>query len=369
MNKTRIYYTKPSITELEVKYATDAAANGWGERCYEYIKRFEEMFKQHLGVKHAIATSSCTGALHMGLASLGIGPGDEVILADTNWIASAAPITYLGAKPVFVDILPDTWCINPHLAETAITPRTKAIIAVHLYGNLCDMDALLEIGKRHNIPIIEDTAEAIGSVYHDRKAGSIGLFGTFSFHGTKTVTTGEGGMFVTNDDALYEKVLTLSNHGRARGQTKQFWPDIVGFKYKMSNIQAAIGCAQIERIDELINRKREILRYYRDRIEALPDIKMNPELAGTVNGAWMPTVVFDKKTGVTREKLQEAFAKENIDARVFFHPLSSLPMFEIQSQNKLSYSIPLRSFNLPSFHDILETEQNRVIEVVNGLCE
>ena len=150
--KPRIHYTKPSITEREVEYATDAARNGWGERCYEYINRFEELFKQHLGVKYAIATSSCTGALHMGLAALGVGPGDEVILADTNWIASAAPITYLGATPVFVDILPDTWCINPELAEAAITPRTKAIIAVHLYGNLCDMDALLEIGKRHGIP-------------------------------------------------------------------------------------------------------------------------------------------------------------------------------------------------------------------------
>jgi perosamine synthetase len=142
---SRIYYTKPSITELEIRYATDAAANGWGEKCYDYIYRFENLFKKHLNVKYAIATSSCTGALHMGLAALGIGPGDEVILADINWIASAAPITYLGAKPVFVDILPDTWCIHPEKAEAAITPKTKAIIAVHLYGNLCEMDALLDI--------------------------------------------------------------------------------------------------------------------------------------------------------------------------------------------------------------------------------
>jgi perosamine synthetase len=240
--KPRIHYTKPSITELEVTYATDAARNGWGERCYEYILRFEAAFKAHLDVKYAIATSSCTGALHMGLAALGVGPGDEVILADTNWIASAAPIVHLGAKPVFVDILPDSWCIDPELAEAAITPRTKAIMAVHLYGNLCDMDRLLDIGKRHGIPIIEDAAEAIGSQYHDKRAGSMGKFGGFSFHGSKTLTTGEGGMFVTNDADLYEKVLTLSNHGRARGQTKQFWPDTVSYKYKMSNIQAAIGC-------------------------------------------------------------------------------------------------------------------------------
>ena len=228
--KPPIHYTKPSITDLEVAYATDAARNGWGERCYEYITRFEEAFKTHLGVKYAIATSSCTGALHMGMAALGIGPGDEIVMADTNWIATAAVIVHLGAKPVFVDILPDSWCINPELAEAAITPRTKAIIAVHLYGNLCDMNRLLAIGEKHGIPVIEDAAEAIGSVYHDKRAGSMGEFGSFSFHGTKTLTTGEGGIFVTNDADLFKKVLTLSNHGRARDQTKQFWPDLVGFK-------------------------------------------------------------------------------------------------------------------------------------------
>lgn len=205
METSRIYYTKPSITDLEVRYAFDAAANGWGHRCYEYIERFENLFKTYLEVKHAIATSSATGALHMGLAALGVGPGDEVILADTNWIATVAPVVHLRAKPIFVDILPDTWCIDPVKAEAAITPRTKAIIATHLYGNLCDMNRLLDIGSRYNIPIIEDAAEAIGSIYHGKRAGSMGKFGIFSFHGTKTITTGEGGMFVTNDDELYER--------------------------------------------------------------------------------------------------------------------------------------------------------------------
>jgi perosamine synthetase len=365
--KPRIHYTKPSITELEVAYATDAARNGWGERCYEYIERFEQAFKTHLGVKYAIATSSCTGALHMGLAALGVGPGDEVILADTNWIASAAPIVHLGAKPVFVDILPDSWCIDPALAEAAITPRTKAIVAVHLYGNLCDMDKLLDIGKRHGIPVVEDAAEAIGSQYHGKRAGSMGKFGSFSFHGTKTLTTGEGGMFVTNDADLYDTVLTLSNHGRARGQKKQFWPDMVGFKYKISNIQAAMGCAQMDRIEELIGRKREIMQYYRDRLAALPGISLNPEPDGLVNGAWMPTVVFDAQTGVTREKLQAAFAEENIDARVFFHPLSSLPMFDDKPQNLLAWGIPNRAINLPSYHDIVGSDQDRVMDVL--LCQ
>ena len=362
--KPRIYYTKPSITELEVKYSTDAAANGWGDHCYEYISRFEELFKEHLGVKYAIATSSCTGALHMGLVALGVGPGHEVILADTNWIATAAPIVHLGAKPVFVDILADSWCIDPELAEQAITTKTKAIIATHIYGNLCDMDRLLEIGKKNSIPVVEDAAEAIGSIYHGRRAGSMGRFGTFSFHGTKTITTGEGGMFVTNDTELYEKVLTLSNHGRALGQTKQFWPDAVGFKYKMSNIQAAIGCAQMERIEELTDRKREILLTYRRSLAALCGVTMNPARHGTVNGAWMPAVVFAPETRVTREKLQVAFAEENVDARVFFWPLSSLPMFEPVKSNVNARSIPERAINLPSYHDIPTPSMERVIKII-----
>lgn len=366
--KPRIPYTKPSITELEVRYATDAAAHGWGDQCYAYIDRFEGLFKQHLGVNYAIASSSCTGALHMGMAALGIGPGDEVIMADTNWIATAAPIVHLGAKPVFVDILPDTWCIDPELAEAAITPHTKAIIAVHLYGNLCDMDHLLAIGKKHGIPIIEDAAEAIGSVWHGKRAGSMGSFGAFSFHGTKTLTTGEGGMFVTNDADLFERVLTLSNHGRARGQTKQFWPEAVGFKYKMSNIQAAIGCAQIERIEELIARKRKILAAYKAHLAEFAGVSMNPEPEGTINGAWMPTVVFSPETGVTREMLQAAFASEDIDARVVFYPLSSLLMFESQLKSHHSCDVPSRAINLPSYHDMRDGDLDRVSEVLKQLA-
>ncbi len=365
MSNTRIHYTKPSITELEVGYATDAARNGWGDKCYEYIGRFEAKFKEYTGAKYTIATSSCTGAIHMGLAALGVSPDDEVILADTNWIASAAPITYLGAKPVFVDILADTWCIDPARVEEAITSKTKAIIVVHIYGNLCEMDKLLAIGKKYNLPIIEDAAEAIGSQWHGHHAGTLGAFGTFSFHGTKTLTTGEGGMFITNDSDLYERVLTLSNHGRAKGQTKQFWPVDVGFKYKMSNIQAAIGYGQMERINELVSRKRDIFTYYQQQLEGLSGLKMNPEKANTVNGYWMPTVVFDEATGATREKLQKAFGAENIDARVFFHPLSSLPMYEDKLSNSSAWDIPKRAMNLPSYHDLTKVELDRVISVIN----
>lgn len=362
---SRIHYTKPSVTELEVEYVTDAARNGWGEQCYAYIQRFESSFKAHLGARHAIATSSATGALHMGLAALGVGRGDEVILGDINWVASAAPVTYLGARPVFVDVLPDSWCLDPERVEAAITPATKAIVAVHLYGNLCDMEALLDIGRRHGIAVIEDAAEAIGSVYQGQRAGTMGAFGAFSFHGTKTLTTGEGGMFVTQDKALFDSVLTLSNHGRAAGSTKQFWPELLGFKYKMSNLQAALGCAQVERIDELISAKRAVFQAYQERLEGLP-LRMNPQPAGTLNGYWMPTIVADPDVSFDREALLQAFHADDIDGRVFFWPLSKLPIFEPRPGNTVAYGLYQRAINLPSYHDLDEAGIERVVRHVRN---
>lgn len=363
----KIYYTKPSITALEVQYATDAAKNGWGDKCYDYIYKFEKLFKEHLGVNYTMATSSCTGAMHIGLSAIGIEHDDEVILADINWIASAAPIIYLGAKPVFVDILPDTWCIDPLKIEAAITPKTKAIVAVHLYGNLCNMDEIMEIAKKYNIYVIEDAAEAIGSIYKGKKAGSIGDFGVFSFHGTKTVTTGEGGMFVTNNPELYEKVNILNSHGRNPKNPKQFWAETIGFKYKISNIQAAIGCAQIERINELINQKRKIFFQYHKLLSNIDGLIMNPvpEDKDTQYGYWMPTVVFDNNSQFDREELLKTFKENNIDGRVFFYPLSSLPMFKEKRENSVSYDIFERAINLPSYHDI----KNNDIEYITQLID
>jgi perosamine synthetase len=361
----RIPYAKPSITDLEIAYAADAAKHGWGERCYAYIERFEAGFARHLGVRHAIATSSCTGALHMGLHALGVGPGDEVVLADSNWVATVAPIVHLGATPVFVDVLPDTWCLDPAQVEAALTPRTRAIIAVHLYGNLSDMEALLAIGARHGIPVVEDAAEAIGSVYRGRRAGSLGRFGVFSFHGTKTLSTGEGGMFVTDDPDLYERVLTLSNHGRARGQARQFWPEEVGYKYKMSNLQAAIGCAQLERVEELVAAKQAVFRAYAAKLAGCP-VTLNPEQPGCVNGCWMPTIVQAEGAPVRKEPLMEALRREGVDARVFFWPLSTTPVVGRRafSGRHVAAELQQRALNLPSFHDITAEEIDAVARVV-----
>ncbi len=362
----RIVYTRPSITDLEVSYATDAARTGWGPKCYDYIHRFEATFAEYVGTKHAISTSSCTGAMEMGLAALGIGPGDEVILADTNWIATVAPVVHLGATPVFVDILPDSWCIDPDQARAAITSKTKAIIATHLYGNLCEMDTLLSIADECGVVLIEDAAEALGARYRAIHTGAMGKFGTFSFHGTKTLTTGEGGMLVTDDDALADRILTLSNHGRDKAQKKQFWADTVGYKFKMSNIQAAIGMGQIERIEELTNRKAEILAAYKERLSHR-GLSMNPEPPHVRNGAWMPTVVFDKALGVSRERALAAFEAANIDARVFFYPLSSQPMF-VEAPTPHAHDICERALNLPSFHDMTDGDIDRVCRVIETLA-
>ncbi len=367
----RIPYVEPSITELEIRYATDAVTHGWGARCYDYIHRFEDAFRAHLGVRHAIATSSCTGALHMGLAALGVGRDDEVILADTNWIATAAPITYLGALPVTVDILPDSWCIDPRQVEKAITPRTRAIIATHLYGNLCALDELLAISERHGIPLVEDAAEALGSVYKGRRAGSIGRFGVFSFHGSKTVTTGEGGMFVTNDDGLYETMLTLSNHGRQRGEKRQFWPARIGYKYKISNVQAAIGLAQMERIDALVSDKRRVFAEYRKAL-AHTTLQLNPEPTQDAQpGYWMMNAVFPKNAMnmQRREVLIAALHEAGVDARVFFWPLGSLGLFSPRHACPIAADIAQRALNLPSGAGLSAASIHEIANVLSAALE
>ena len=268
-------------------------------------------------------------------------------------------------KANICNILPDTWCIDPKKIEKAITKKTKAIIAVHLYGNLCDMDAIRKIAKKYNLYVIEDAAEAIGSVYKGKKAGSLGDFGTFSLHGSKTITTGEGGMFVTNNTELYKKVRNLNSHGRNPENPKQFWSETIGFKYRISNLQAAIGCAQIARIEQLIEKKKTIFFEYRKLLSHM-NLIMNPvpNERNTEYGYWMPTIILDKKLNINREKLLKKFAENNIDGRVFFYPLSSLPMFKEKKENIVSYNIFDRGINLPSYHEITNQDIKKVVDII-----
>jgi len=354
--KKKISINKPSISELEIEYVNDAIRNGWGPKCYDYIYRFEREFAAYQQTQYALATSSCTGAIHLALMALGVQPGDEVIIPEITWIASVEPVLYIGATPVIVDVLPDSWCIDPAAIEAAITPRTKAIIPVHVYGNLCDMTAIMAIAKKHGLVVLEDAAEGLGSEYKGLKAGSIADAGVFSFHGTKTISTGEGGMLVTNRPEVYERAKILNDHGRDAKVGKTYWMQEYGYKYKMSNLQAAMGCAQIERADELIEKKRRIFDWYRAIFTDSREFRMNPEYPGTKNSYWLPTIVFDSLLDGKRDGLF-AFLKEyNIDSRPFFYPLSTLPMFPSRPENTVAYGIYERAINLPSFHE-LEKDQ------------
>ena len=351
----KISITKPSITDLEIEYVNDAIRNGWGLKCYDYIYRFEKEFAQYQQQAFALATSSCTGAIHIALMALGVKAGDEVIIPDITWIASVEPVLYIGAKPVFVDVLEDTWCIDPIKVEEAITSKTKAILVVHVYGNLVDMDVIMAIAKKHDLVVLEDAAEGLGSEYKGRKAGSIGDAGVFSFHGTKTVSTGEGGMLVTNNEAVYTKAKILNDHGRDPKIGKTFWMEDYGYKYKMSNLQAAMGCAQIERADELIDKKREIFNWYKEFLADMPCI-LNPEHAGTKNSYWMPTAIFDESIKFNREGLFSYLKENNVDSRPFFYPLTSLPMFDDKPENIISYNIYQRGINMPSHHGLTKED-------------
>jgi len=364
----KIVITKPSITDLEISYVNDAIATGWGNKCYDYIHRFERQFAEFEGTDFALATSSCTGAIHLALMALGVKAGDEVILPDITWIASVEPVLYIGAKPVMVDVLADTWCIDPAKVEAAITPRTKAIIVVHVYGNLVDMDAIMSIAKRHNLMVLEDAAEGLGSEYKGKKAGSIGNVGVFSFHGTKTISTGEGGMLVTDNPMVYERAKILNDHGRDPKLGKTFWMEDYGYKYKMSNLQAAMGCAQIERANELVSKKREIFTWYREYLANFPG-KMNPELSGTINSYWMPTVIVDESIIFDREELFKYMKKNMVDSRPFFYPLSSLPMFENREENQVAYKIHDRGINLPSHHDMTKEDVSVVCSILKNFLD
>ena len=350
----KILVSGPSITQKEIDYVTDAVTNAWHGNANVYHERFERAFADYLGVRHTVALPSCTSAIHLSLLALGVGPGDEVVVPDATWIASAAPVTYVGATPVFADIDERTWCLSAEAFEACITPRTKAVIVVDLYGNMPDMAAVLEVARRHNIPVVEDAAEAAGAEFGGKRAGSFGDTGVFSFHGSKTLTTGEGGLLATDSEDLYHRVLFLRDHGRRPGD-KMFWNAEVAYKYKMSSMQAALGLAQLERIDELIAQKRQIFGWYRERLADVAGLALNPELPDAKNVYWMVTAVLDEELGIGKDYLMRELGEADIDCRPFFHPLSSIPAYqhleqarEARGRNRVSYRICPYGVNLPS---------------------
>ena len=354
MSRARIPVSGPSITQREIDYVTDAVTNAWYANHAVYHQRFETAFAKHLGLHCAMALPSCTSAIHLALLALGVGPGDEVIVPDATWIASAAPVSYVGAATVFADIDPETWCLSAESFEACITPRTRAAIPVNLYGGLPDWDALNAIAARHGIAMIEDAAESVGARYHGRPAGSLARVGVFSFHGSKTLTTGEGGLLATDDTALFARAQVLRDHGRPPGD-RYFRNTEVAHKYKMSSMQAALGLAQLERLDELIARKRQIFGWYRARLEGIDGLRLNAELPGTVNAYWMNTVIVDPRYGLDKLALMAGLDRFNIDSRPFFFPLSSLQAYasmpeaaRARDRNRVAYELTPRGINLPS---------------------
>lgn len=370
----RIPVAGPWVTEREVRYASDAAANGWYGQAGTYVQRFEDAFAAYLGVRHAIAVPHCTAALHLSLAALGIGPGDDVIVPELTWIATAAPITYVGATPVFADVDEHTWCLTADAVSRCITPRTRAILPVDLYGLTPDMDALRAVAAEHGLAIIEDAAQAIGCRYHDQAAGTLGDVGTFSFHGTKTMTTGEGGMLVTDRTDVYERALVLRDHGRTKSNFKFFYNTEVAFKYRMSNLQAAFGLAQLERIDELVAKKRQLFHWYAERLGEVPGLRLNVEPPGILNTYWMASVVVDAAYGLTNREMMAQFDEQGIDTRPFFHPLSGLPAFSAspeadagRARNRVAYDVSPRGLNLPSALLLTEAQVDRVCSALKGM--
>jgi perosamine synthetase len=358
----RIPVAGPWITEREIGYVTDAARNGWYGQANAYQQRFESAFAQYLGVRHSIALPSCTAAIHLSLLALGVGPGDEVVVPDLTWIASAAPIQYVGATTVFADVDPLSWCLSADSLEECITPRTKAVIPVDLYGGMPDMDLLRSVAQRRDIAIVEDAAEAVGAEWRGKRAGSFGDTGVFSFHGSKTQTTGEGGMLVTDRDDVRDRVLFLRDHGRRPGD-RMFWCTEVAYKYRMTSLQAALGLAQLERIDELLARKRQIFVWYRDRLEGVEGLSLNHEPEDSRNGYWMVTPIWDERFAIDKDSVIAELAKEGIDCRPIFHPLSSLPAYaasaeaaRARNRNRVSYRLNPRGINLPSALTLSEAQ-------------
>jgi len=356
----------PSITEKEIEYVLDAVKNGWNFHHGDYIGRLEKGFSRYIEKKYAMATSSCTGALHLALLSLGIKKGDEVILPDMTWIAPASAVVYTGAKPVFVDIEEDTWVLDPESVVKAITARTRAIIPVHLYGHPVDMDRILQIAGSYNLKVIEDAAPSLGASYKGKKTGSFGHFSTFSFQGAKIMVTGEGGMLLSDDENLMKRARILGDHGR--DETIQLWNNEIGYKYKMSNIQAALGLAQLERIDELIKKKRLIHSWYRKRLGGIEGLNLNAERTYAGNNYWMTSITLGEDHKVTRDELREKLYKRGIDTRPFFFPLSSMPMFsDLSYVNPVAEKVSKMGLNLPGGHNLSEKEVDYVCRTIKDI--
>lgn len=369
MTENTIFMAGPWITEHEIKVVEDCMKNGWYN--YNYVETFQKEFAAYHNRKYGIMTPNCTTAIHLLLTALGIGDGDEVIIPECTWIATAAPVTYLKATPVFCDIDPFHWCLDPDSLKNNITGKTRAIIPVDIFGNMPLMDELIHIANQYGIALIEDAAEALGSTYKGVRAGKFGIGSVFSFHRTKTVVTGEGGMLLLDDDRLYERCMFLRDHGR-KTDGPAYYNFEVTYKYMPFNLQAAMGHAQFQRIDELVAKKRWIFEGYKERLGDIEDIYFNPEPEGGFNSAWITGVLIGKSHKLSKIQAMEKLQKLDLPTRPFFYPLSSLPAYPGQEaiyhpRNPTAYDICDRGINLPGALVMTESQIDRVCEGIRTI--
>ena len=340
----------PTLGETEAKYVMDCLTSTWISSTGKYIDQFEDAFAQFCGVKHAFTCSNGTTALHLALLALGLQADDEVIVPTLTFVASANTVVYCGGKPVFVDVDPHIWNIDPSQIAARLTPRTRGIIAVHLAGHPADMDAIMTIARRHNLFVLEDAAQAHGAEVNGRRVGSIGDIGSFSFFGNKIITTGEGGMITTNDDAMAQKIRVLKNHGM--DPLRRYWHPVVGYNYRMTNVQAAIGLAQVERVDWQLERRREVVSWYREELAGVPGITWQQEKDWARHVWWMFTAVLGDEFGADRDAVMTRLQQRGIETRPVVYPMHQLPLYQDAARDArfpVADRLSARGLHLPTW--------------------
>lgn len=352
---------QPDLSGREREYVLDCVDTAWISSIGKYTERFEQLVASYTGSRHAAAVSNGTVALHLALHCLDVGPGDEVIVPTFTYIASVNTIAQTGATPVFVDSRPGDWLLDVEDVRRKITSRTKAIMAVHLYGSICDMAALTDLAREHRVALVEDCAEALGSTLNGRHVGTFGDIGTFSFFGNKTVTTGEGGMVVTQGDALAARMRKVKGQGQSL--ERRYWHDEIGFNYRMTNICAAIGVAQMERIDSILERKRQIASLYRSELSGAP-FEFQQPLDGVVSSDWLVSLLLPRKSD--RDQIMQRLAEENIDSRPVFYCAHHMPMYRTDDAHPVAEDIAARGISLPSYPALTDDQVRFICQVLSA---
>lgn len=361
--RAQIPVANPFLDEHEIELLNECIISGWVSSGGPFVNKFEDLVAEHTGTKYAISCSSGTSGLHLTLLANDIGPGDEVIVPTLTFIATANAVSYTGAKPVFVDCNINTWNIDPTLIKESITAKTKAIIPVHLYGLPADMDLINQIAKEHNLLVIEDASEAQGAKYKNKMVGSLADMAVFSFFGNKIITTGEGGMIVTNDKYLAEKCRILRDHGMTK--ERRYWHQVLGYNYRMTNMQAAIGVAQMAKIGKIIEKKKQIAKEYKEILGQSKAIIFPAEENFSENIFWLFTILIKKEIlGINANELMQIMQKNNVDTRPIFPPIHTQPIYKSSETLNISEKIHSMGITLPSSYDLKNKDIQKISDII-----